>query len=100
MGIRLKIIWDHDPQVLIFSKLSESVIFYKTVFNGLRVVQTHAIFLKSMSERGGSHTRTILKLNELIFNRFWVDLEIQFLSRSMSDPPLSDIDFKNKMDWV
>ena len=27
-------------------------------------------------------------------------IEIQFPSRSMSDPPLSDIDFKNKMDWV
>ena len=25
---------------------------------------------------------------------------IQIQSRSMSDPPLSDIDFKNKMAWV
>ena len=43
----------------------------------LRVAQTQAIlFLKSISERGGS------------------DIEIQYQSRSMSDPPLSDIDFK------
>ena len=41
-----------------------------------------------------------MNLNDLIFNRLWVDLEIQFLSRSFSDPPLSDIDFKNKMAWV
>jgi len=31
------------------------------------------------------------------FNRLWIDLEIQFQSRSMSDPTFSDIDFKNKM---
>ena len=35
-----------------------------------------------------------------IFNRFWVDLEIRFQSRSMSDPTLSDINFKNKMTCV
>ena len=28
------------------------------------------------------------------------DVVIQIQSRSMSDPPLSDIDFKNKMAWV
>ena len=28
------------------------------------------------------------------------DQEIQFQSRSLSDPPLSDIDFKNKTTWV
>jgi len=32
--------------------------------------------------------------------RFGVDLEIQFQSRSRSDPLLSDIDLKNKMDLV
>ena len=41
-----------------------------------------------------------LKWNDTIFNRFWVDLEIQFQSRSMSDPTLFDIDFKNKMALV
>ena len=42
----------------------------------------------------------MVPLNEAIFNRFWVDLEIQFHSRSMSDPIFSDVDFKNKMDLV
>ena len=37
---------------------------------------------------------------------FWIDSKlieddvIQIQCRSMSDPPLSDIDFKNKMAWV
>ena len=44
--------------------------------------------------------RTTLKLNDAICNQFRVDLEIQFQSRSMSDPTLSDIDFKIKMVWV
>ena len=63
----------------------------------LRVVQTQAIlFLKSMSGK----VRSTLNLNGVIFNRFRVDLEIQFQSRSMSDPTFSDIDFKNKMAWI
>ena len=51
---------------------------------------------------GKSRTRhrTTLNLNEIIFNRFGVDLEIQFQSRCMSDPTISDIDFTNKMAWV
>ena len=44
--------------------------------------------------------RTALNLNGIIFNWFWVNLEIQFQSRSMADPTLSDIDFKNKLAWV
>ena len=44
--------------------------------------------------------RTTLDLNNVIFNRFGVDLEMQFQRRCMSDPTLSDIDFKNKMAWV
>ena len=66
----------------------------------LRVVQTQTIlFLKSMSERGGSDTE-----------RFWnfflerpksfEDGVILIQSRSMSDPTLSDINFKNKMALV
>ena len=42
--------------------------------------------------------RTDPKLNDLIFTRFWVDQEIQFQSRSMSNPPISDIDFK--INWL
>jgi len=41
-----------------------------------------------------------LNLNDDIFHLFWVDIEIQFRSRSMSDPILSDIDFKNEIAWV
>ena len=38
--------------------------------------------------------------------KFWMDSKsiedevIQIQSRSMSDPPLSDIDFENRMAWV
>ena len=42
--------------------------------------------------------RTTLNSHNVISNRFWVDLEISH--RCMSDPPLHDIDFKNKMDGV
>ena len=33
------------------------------------------LFLKPMSERGGSDIKTTLNLNNAIFNQFWVDLE-------------------------
>ena len=50
----------------------------------LKIVQTKAIlFLKSMSEKVGSD---IERLSMILFQ-----------SRCMSDPTLSDIDFKNKM---
>ena len=65
--------------------------------NNLRVVQIQAIlFLKSMSEKVGSD-------KERLWN--WTSWstknrkKIQFQSRYMSDPPLSAIDFKNKMVW-
>ena len=65
--------------------------------NVLRVVQTLAVlFLKSMSERVG----LTLNSNDPTLNRFWVDLEIEFQNRSLSDPTFSDIDFKDKMAWV
>ena len=61
----------------------------------LRVVHNQAIlFLKLMSERGGSDIYT-LKLNDE-----FLDDVTQIQSRSMSDPPPSDICFKNKMAWV
>ena len=59
---------------------------------------SHFIFEINVGKRRIRH-RTILNLNDLIFNRFRLDPEIQFQSRSLSDPPLSDIDFKNKMAW-
>ena len=52
-----------------------------------------------MSERVGSDIERLRILNHAIS----IDLEkfiIQFQSRSMSDPTLSDIDFKNEMAWV
>jgi len=66
----------------------------------LRVVQTKAIlFLKLMSERVGSDIERPWIWS---FNWFLVVLKIiiQFQIRSMSDPTLSDIDWKNKMAWV
>ena len=48
-----------------------------------------------MSEKGRIRHKTTLNLNDAIFNRLWIDLEIQFQIRSMSDPIFSDIDFKD-----
>ena len=42
--------------------------------------------------------RTTLKLNDEFLDRLQ-DGVIQIQSRCMSDPSLSDIDFKNKMAW-
>ena len=61
----------------------------------LRVVQIEDIlcFEINVGKRRIRH-RTTLNLNDVIFNRFLVYLELQFQIRSMSDPPLSDIYFK------
>jgi len=48
--------------------------------------------LRSMDHNLWRTSKNALLSNDA-FNRFGVDLE-------MSDPTLSDIDFKNKMDWV
>ena len=66
----------------------------------LRVVQTQAIlFLKSMSERGGPDVERLWNwIYRSTQNRLSQVIKIQ--NRSMSDPPLSDIYFKNKMAWV
>ena len=39
-------------------------------------------------------------MNFLVDSKSIEDYVIQIQSRSMSDPTLSDIDFKNKMAWV
>ena len=44
--------------------------------------------------------KTTLKLNDETLDRLKIDDVIQIQSRSMSDPPLSDIGFKNKMACV
>ena len=56
------------------------------------------IFVTNVGKSRTRH-RTTPNLNDIIFNQFGVDLEIQFQSRCMSDQPLSDIDFKNIMVW-
>ena len=48
---------------------------------------SHFIFEINVGNRRIRHGTT-LNLNDIIFHWFWVDLEIQFQSRSMSDPPL------------
>ena len=61
----------------------------------LRVVQIEDIlcFEINVGKRRIRH-RTTLNLNDVIFNRFLVYLELQFQIRYMSDLPLSDIYFK------
>ena len=72
---------------------------FHSIFHVLTVVQIQAIFEINVGKRR-IRDRTTLDLNDLVFKWFWIDLEIQFHSRSMSDPALSDIDFKNKMALV
>ena len=74
---------------------------FRVGFWKLRVVQTlsHFIFeinvVKSRIRHG-----TNLKLNDEFLDRLKIDRMIQIQNRSMSDPTLSNIDFKNKMAWV
>ena len=69
----------------------------------LRVVQTQDfLFLKSMSERVGAdieRLRVWMTLSSIDFESIQKSI-IHFQDRYMSDPTLSDIDFKNKMAWV
>ena len=60
----------------------------------------HTTTLKFNGQKSRIRHTTILNLNDAIFNQFLADLGIKFQSRSMSDPPLSDIDFRNKMALV
>jgi len=60
---------------------------------------SHFIFEINVG-KGRIRHRTTLNSNDATFDRFWVDLEFKFQSRSMSDPLLSDTDSKNKMAWV
>ena len=69
-------------------------------FKGSKV-QIHSISKINVGNSRIRH-RTTLNFELRHFNRFGVDLEIHhsFQSRSMSDPTLSDINFKNKMAWT
>ena len=67
----------------------------------LRVVQTEPILSFEINlGKGRIRHTTTLKLNFYIDSRSNEDDVIQTQSRSMSDPTLSDIDFKNKMALV
>ena len=60
-----------------------------------RIVQTQAIlFLKSMSERVGSDMQRNSMMNFYIESKYIAD-DIIKINLFMSDPTLSDIDFKN-----
>ena len=66
----------------------------------LRIVQTQAILFFNQCRKESDPTYNDSKFESAIdFESIWKFI-IQFQSRSMSDPPLSDIDFKNKMAWV
>ena len=84
----------------ILGEYKKSVVQEKTVldFKGSSD-PSHFIFEINVGKSRIRHLTT-LNLNEATLNRFWLDLEIQFQSRPVSDPTFSDIDFKNKMAWV
>ena len=105
----MKILWDihnlltitkHNFGIFFMVCLLSISIFSFTNFKGSSD-PSHFIFGINVG-KGRIRHRTTLNLNDGIFNRFWVDLEIvvQFKSRCISDPTLSDIDSKNKMAWV
>ena len=67
----------------------------------LRVVQTQAVLFLNQCRKEADPTQNDfefkwLESSHLIFSRFWVDVQIQFQSRSVPDPRLSDIDLKIK----
>ena len=61
--------------------------------------QSHFIFETNVGKKRIRH-RTTQKLNLQTDSKSIEDEDIEIQSRSMSDPPLSDIDFKYKMAWV
>ena len=90
----------------------KNITFERSTFQKLRIKQiikgssdsSHFIFEINVGKRRIRH-RTTLNLTDAIFNRFWVDLKVnlsilQLQSCFMSDPTLSDNDFKNKMGLV
>ena len=62
---------------------------------------SHFIFEINVGKSRIRHTTT-LQLNDEVLDRLKIDEDdvIEIQSRSMSDPTFSDIDFKNRMDWV
>ena len=68
------------------------------IFLNLRVFQTPAVLFLN-SEEDGSDIERLGMLNFLIDSKASEGDVVQF-NRSMSDPPLSDIDFKSKMTLI
>ena len=96
--VRPKIFWVLWVLIRLFGKGCKVV---SSSFR-LRVVHTLAIsFLKSMSESVGSDIERLWNwmMNLQIDSKSIEVNVIQIESRSLSDPPRSDIDFKNKMAW-
>ena len=67
-------------------------------------MDSHFIFECNVGKRRIRHTVChTLKLIDEFLNRLKIDgrlYAIQLQNGSMSDPPLSDIEFKNKIVWV
>ena len=60
----------------------------------------HFIFEINVGKKRIRHTSTLKLNDEFLDSKSIGDNVILFQRRSMSVPPLSDIDFKNKMAWV
>ena len=94
-----------EREVLGFPSISQGIqnFYSRIICLTLRVVFTKAILcLKSMSERDGYDIQRLCNwmMNFKIESKTIEDDILLILSRSMSDPSLSDIDFKNKMALV
>ena len=94
-------------KIYLWGRFGSSQCFFKTewlqvIFKGSSEteLQTQAIlFLKSMSERVGSDIERLwsLSIKGELLERLKIDWSHLNSERSMSDPPLSDIDCKNIM---
>ena len=88
--------WKNFSQFVSAEKFQLEILFGRTVKDSPD--PSHFIIAISVGKRRIRHGMT-QNLDEFIFNPFWVDLEIHH-GRCMSDPFLSDIYLKIKMDWI
>jgi len=62
---------------------------------------SYFIFEINVGKRRIRHTKTLKLKNEFLNRQKSIEDDVvEIQSRSMSDPPLSDIYFKNKMSWI
>jgi len=101
--------WTRFTSYCTYQKLSESEGISQNCKVGCvllsfsRLVQIQAIlFWNSMAQRDGYDIQRLWNwmMKFKIDSKSTEDDIIQIQSRSMSDPPLCAIDFKNKMEWV